>query len=189
VESFPEKTSVRVRRWIERRAERDASRASGEDGVAGVDEAGARSARGPVVVAAVILDRASRSSASPNSKVICENRARSTRGRTGECALAFSVVAVEVNEIDRYNSFWATMLGMQRAARRPAACTVVRARRRQPIAKIDAMSGPRGRRPATRANPRISAASIIAKTCATDHVRARRVHPGYDSRVKRLFDA
>src|SRR5450432_1044652 len=82
---------------------------------AGVDEAGRGPLAGPVVVAAVILDPARRIRGLADSKVLTAARRETLDARIRERAIAFSVVAVDVAEIDRYNIFQATLLGMARA--------------------------------------------------------------------------
>jgi ribonuclease HII len=180
VEPLQEKTSVRVRRWIER-LRKSATRhgASGEESVAGVDEAGRGPLAGPVVVAAVILDPRKPIVGLADSKVLCENDRDRLAVMIRRSALAFSVVAVEVDEIDRYNIFWATMLGMQRAL---AALSLPPA-----YALIDGNQLPRAMPCPARAvvdgdarEPAISAASIIAKT-VRDRIMCELdgVYPGY----------
>jgi ribonuclease HII len=177
---LPEKTTVRVRRWIER-LRKSATRhgASDEALLAGVDEAGRGPLAGPVVVAAVILDPMKPIVGLADSKVICENERDRLAVEIRARALAFAVVAVDVAEIDRYNIFRATMLGMQRAL---AALTLAPA-----YALVDGNQLPKPMPCPARAvvdgdarEPSISAASIIAKTvrdrimCDLDGV-----HPGY----------
>src|SRR6478672_6755996 len=92
--------------------------------VAGVDEAGRGPLAGPVVIAAVILDPRRRINGLADSKVLTAARREKLDTRIRARALAFSVVAIEVDDIDRLNIFQATMLGMARAiaalALRPA---------------------------------------------------------------------
>jgi len=92
--------------------------------VAGVDEAGRGPLAGPVVVAAVILDPRRRINGLRDSKILTAARRETLDARIRARALAFSVVAIEVDDIDRFNIFQATMLGMARAiaalALRPA---------------------------------------------------------------------
>jgi ribonuclease HII len=181
VEPLAEPTvTVRVRRWIER-LRRSATRhgAEGIEALAGVDEAGRGPLAGPVVVAAVILDPRKPIVGLADSKVLCENDRDRLAALIRASALAFSVVSVDVEEIDRYNIFWATMLGMQRAL---AALSLSPA-----YALIDGNHLPKPLPCPARAvvdgdakEPSISAASIIAKTvrdgimCELD-----RAHPGY----------
>jgi ribonuclease HII len=82
---------------------------------AGVDEAGRGPLAGPVVVAAVILDPLRRINGLADSKVLSAKRRETLDVRIRERAIAFSVVAIDVAEIDRINIFQATMLGMARA--------------------------------------------------------------------------
>jgi ribonuclease HII len=83
--------------------------------VAGVDEAGRGPLAGPVVVAAVILDPRRRIDGIGDSKQLSEIQRESLYARIVERAIAYSVIVVEVDEIDRLNIFHATMHGMRRA--------------------------------------------------------------------------
>lgn len=83
--------------------------------VAGVDEAGRGPLAGPVVVAAVILDRRRRIKGLDDSKKLTPEKREHLFALIVERALAYSVVVVEREEIDRINIFQATMVGMTRA--------------------------------------------------------------------------
>jgi len=129
---------------------------------AGVDEAGRGPLAGPVVVAAVILDPLRRINGLADSKILTPARREVLDARIRERAIAFSVVAIEVADIDRYNIFQATMIGMSRAlaALAPA----------PELALIDGNHTPRELVCAARAivdgdalERAISAASILAK--------------------------
>ncbi|HEY6986355.1 MAG TPA: ribonuclease HII [Rhodanobacteraceae bacterium] len=176
----PVPTTVRVRRWIER-LHKSASRhgANGDEVLAGVDEAGRGPLAGPVVVAAVILDPSKPIVGLADSKVLCENERERLAALIRVRALAFSVVAVDVPEIDRFNIFRATMLGMQRAL---AGLPLPPA-----YALIDGNHLPKPMPCPARAvvdgdakEPSISAASIIAKTFR-DHLMCEldTAYPGY----------
>lgn len=82
--------------------------------IAGVDEAGRGPLAGPVVVAAVVFP-ALRTPVNglDDSKRLTPRRREALYGRIVERALAWHVVAVEVEEIDRLNIYHATMLGMR----------------------------------------------------------------------------
>jgi len=147
--------------------------------VAGVDEAGRGPLAGPVVVAAVILDPTWRINGLRDSKILTAARREKLDVRIRARALAFSVVAIEVDDIDRLNIFHATMLGMARAvaALAPAA----------ELALIDGNHLPKNLCCAGRAivdgdalEPAISAASILAKV-ARDRmmVELDAIYPGY----------
>jgi len=130
--------------------------------VCGVDEAGRGPLAGPVVVAAVILDPRRRINGLADSKVLTPARREVLDARIRERAIAFSVVSIDVAEIDRINIFQATMLGMARAL---AALVPV-----PELALIDGNRVPRGTVCAARAivdgdalERAISAASILAK--------------------------
>lgn len=130
--------------------------------VAGVDEAGRGPLAGPVVVAAVILDPARPIRGLDDSKYLSEQRRNVLEPRIRERALAYSVVAIEVADIDRLNIFQATMVGMNRAL-----ATLALAPQ---LALIDGNRVPRQLSCPARAvvggdasEPAISAASILAK--------------------------
>jgi ribonuclease HII len=84
--------------------------------VAGVDEAGRGPLAGPVVVAAVVFDPARpRINGLDDSKQLTARRREALYERIVERALAWAVVAIEADEIDRINIYHATLLGMRRA--------------------------------------------------------------------------
>lgn len=84
--------------------------------IAGVDEAGRGPLAGPVVVAAVVFDPARpRINGLNDSKQLCAERRETLYDRIIERALAWHIVFVEVDEIDRINILQATLLGMRRA--------------------------------------------------------------------------
>lgn len=129
---------------------------------AGVDEAGRGPLAGPVVVAAVILDPARRINGLRDSKILTAERRETLSERIRERAIAFSVVAIGVAEIDRVNIFQASMQGMARALAALA-----------PAAELALVDGPylpknlccRGHAivDGDAFEPAISAASILAK--------------------------
>lgn len=133
-----------------------------EHDVAGVDEAGCGPLAGPVVVAAVILDPARRIRGLADSKLLPEKIRERLYARILNHALAWSVISVEAEEIDRCNILNARLNGMVRAL---AALT-----RAPVLALIDGNRLPCGMPCPARAIvdgdalvPSISAASIIAK--------------------------
>ena len=146
---------------------------------AGVDEAGRGPLAGPVVVAAVILDPVRRINGLRDSKILTAARREQLDERIRARAVAFSVIAIDVADIDRLNIFQATMLGMARA---------VAALAPQPdLALIDGPHLPKGLACASRAIvdgdakiAAISAASILAKV-ARDRLMTEldARYPGY----------
>lgn len=155
------------------------SRVPGPVLVAGVDEAGRGPLAGPVLVAAVILDPARPIGGLADSKRLSAGRRERLALEIRERALAFYVVAVAADEIDRLNILQASLEGMRRAL-----CGL------RPVpsqALIDGNRLPRGLPCPARAivggdasEPAISAASILAKVerdrllCDLDVL-----HPGY----------
>lgn len=139
--------------------------------IAGIDEAGRGPLAGPVVVAAVVFDPARpRINGLADSKQLCAARREFLYGRIVERALAWHVVFVDVDEIDRINIFHATMAGMRRALEgvRDAA----------DLARIDGNALPPGLcRPAEAwiggdsRDRTIMAASILAKVSRDRHMR------------------
>ena len=82
--------------------------------VCGVDEAGRGPLAGPVVAAAVILPGPRRLKGIDDSKKLTPDRRAELSGRLLEIARVGIGVA-DVEEIDRLNIYWATMLAMTRA--------------------------------------------------------------------------
>jgi ribonuclease HII len=83
--------------------------------VAGVDEAGRGPLAGPVVAAAVILDRRRRIRGLADSKVLSPAERSRLAPIIRARALAFGIGWADRDEIDTLNIFQATMLAMRRA--------------------------------------------------------------------------
>ncbi|GAA0722722.1 ribonuclease HII [Dokdonella soli] len=147
--------------------------------VAGVDEAGRGPLAGPVVVAAVILDARRPLEGLADSKALSEAQRESLAPQIRACALAWSVIAVDVDEIERLNILGATMAGMTRALEMLSVAP--------DLALIDGNRLPKTLPCAARAiiggdasEPAISAASILAKTERDRIMRELDpIHPGY----------
>jgi ribonuclease HII len=82
--------------------------------LAGVDEAGCAPLAGPVVAAAVILDRQKYPRGIDDSKNLPIEKREALYERLVKCA-AWAVGIATVEEIDRINIYWARMLAMTRA--------------------------------------------------------------------------
>jgi len=147
--------------------------------VAGVDEAGRGPLAGPVVVSAVILDPERPIRGLNDSKQLDEATREKLYGRIVERALAWTVIFVEREEIDRINIFQATMVGMTRSLMGLSLAPQ--------MALIDGNRLPRTLPCEARAviggdatEPAISAASILAKVSRDRHMHTLdAVHPGY----------
>jgi ribonuclease HII len=151
------------------------------DPVVGVDEAGRGPLAGPVVAAAVVLDRRRVPKGIDDSKKLCaERRAALSAEIRRKACIGVGVATVE--EIDTINIFWATMLAMERAVDDLIACLGA-----EPgMVLVDGNRLPRWRHAAVPIVSgdalclSIAAASIIAK-----HERDRMMldydlaHPGY----------
>ena len=85
--------------------------------VAGVDEAGRGPLAGPVVVAAVILDPSHPIAGLNDSKQLSEARRDALDIEIRARALAFCVIEVGTETIDRHNILQATLFGMRDALR------------------------------------------------------------------------
>ena len=84
--------------------------------IAGIDEAGRGPLAGPVVVAAVVFDPAQpRLNGLDDSKAMTAKRRELLYPRIIERALAYRIVFIEADEIDRRNIFQATLHGMREA--------------------------------------------------------------------------
>lgn len=146
--------------------------------VAGVDEAGRGPLAGPVVAAAVILDRRETPDGLNDSKKLTARR----RAALAEEIRKSSIVGVglaDVEEIDRFNILGASLLAMTRAVdalARPPAIFLIDgdhaprlAQRTLTVVKGDARSSS------------IAAASIIAKTVRDNiMIRLAEEYPAYD---------
>ena len=111
--------------------------AHGARRIAGVDEAGRGPLAGPVVVDAVVLGPGRTPvNGLADSKQLCANRREALYARIIDKAVAWHVVRVEVEEIDRINIYQATMLGMRLA--------VEGVRHAAELARIDGNALPRG---------------------------------------------
>lgn len=129
--------------------------------IAGVDEAGRGPLAGPVVVAAVILDPDRPIAGLDDSKKLNAARREALCDAIRENALAWSVVEVTAEEIDRLNILQATLLGMCRAVEglpEPPSLALIDGNRSPDLdCETRALVGGDGLEPA------ISAASILAK--------------------------
>lgn len=147
--------------------------------VAGVDEAGRGPLAGPVVVAAVILDPRRPIDGLADSKVLNESRRDALAAQIRANALAFSVIAIDTDEIEQLNILGATLIGMTRAL---LALTIA-----PTLALIDGNRLPKSLPCAARviiggdaSEAAISAASILAKTTRDRIMRdLDPIHPGY----------
>ncbi|MGH8154909.1 MAG: ribonuclease HII [Rhodanobacteraceae bacterium] len=130
--------------------------------VAGVDEAGRGPLAGPVVVAAVVLDPAQPMEGLADSKQLSAKRREALYALIVTRALAYSIVCVEADEIDRINILQATLRGMTRALESleiPPALALIDGNRLPGSLPCPARAIVRG----DATEPVISAASILAK--------------------------
>ena len=129
--------------------------------IAGVDEAGRGPLAGPVMVAAVILDPRQPIDGLDDSKRLSEKRREALFPLIREMSLAWSIVEVAADEIDRVNILQATLLGMRRAVEQlsPAPSQALIDGNRAPDLDCEVKTIIQG----DRLEPAISAASILAK--------------------------
>ncbi|MDQ3139637.1 MAG: ribonuclease HII [Pseudomonadota bacterium] len=145
--------------------------------IVGVDEAGRGPLAGPVVAAAVVLDRKRCPRGIDDSKKLCLEVRESIHGKLRQVA-RIGVGVASVEEIDRFNIFWATMLAMTRAVEalglEPG--TVLVDGNRCPDWRYASKAIVRG----DAKSRSIAAASIVAKV-TRDRMMADycAVHPGY----------
>ena len=89
--------------------------AEGVELVAGVDEVGVGPLAGPLVAAAVILPREFELRGVDDSKKLARRRAAAWRRRSAPARSAVGIGVVEVEEVDRLNTYWAALEAMRRA--------------------------------------------------------------------------
>ena len=155
--------------------------------VAGIDEAGRGPLAGPVVCAAVILRPRARLPGLDDSKRLSAATREELFPRIQAQAIAWCVVFLEVDEIDRLNIFHATMEGMRRAV---SGLSVAPERAlvdgnvvpRGMCCPAEALVGGDGRERA------IMAASVLAKVSRDRHMVALdALHPGYGFAVHKGY--
>ncbi len=149
--------------------------------IAGVDEAGCAPLAGPVVAAAVVLDREKFPRGIDDSKKLPIEAREAIFGRLQKVA-RIGVGIASVEEIDEINIYWARMLAMSRAVE-----ALSRAAGFEPAwVLVDGNATPRWERPSkaivagdTKCRS-IAAASIVAKV-TRDRIMAdhARTWPGY----------
>jgi ribonuclease HII len=167
--------AARTRRLFRRERE---LLAAGARHIAGVDEAGVGPLAGPVVAAAVVFAPEVRVDGVDDSKTIAPARRDALAAEIRERAVAWTVIAVEPDEIDRINIYRATLEAMRRAVIGLGVApdhVLVDARTipgiefpQEPIVKGD------------RSSHAIAAASILAKTTRDARMRDHDLEfPGY----------
>ncbi len=147
--------------------------------IAGVDEVGRGPLAGPVVAAAVILDPQQPLAGLTDSKKISESRREALAADIRDKALAWSIVRVEAEEIDRINILQASLRAMWLAVEQlstPPDYVMVDGNRLPAELGIPAEAVVQG----DNRVPCISAASIIAKVARDQEMcEMDRVYPGY----------
>ena len=146
--------------------------------VAGVDEVGRGPLAGAVVTAAVILDPGRPIAGLRDSKALTPARREALAEVIRAQALAWALGRAEVEEIDRLNILWATLLAMERAVLalpvRPDRVLVDGDRCPAVPFPVEAVVG------GDASVPCISAASILAKvTRDRELVELDALYPGY----------
>ena len=156
--------------------------------ICGVDEAGRGPCAGPPCVAAVILDPANLPQGIDDSKALTEVRRFALEPQIKAAAVAWSVITITVEEIDRLNILGATMAGMARAVEALDPCAH--------HALIDGNRCPKLDIPSTAVikgdalSLSIAAASILAKT-ARDRIMIEMdsIYPVYGFRKHKGYQA
>jgi ribonuclease HII len=146
--------------------------------VCGVDEAGRGPLAGPVVAAAVVLDRRRPIEGVRDSKLLSPPARERLAEAIRADALAWAIGVASVEEIERLNILQASLLAMRRAVEslQPAADRALIDGKHVPVLGIPARAIVDG----DALEPAISAASILAKTHRDSLMRALDVQfPGY----------
>lgn len=148
--------------------------------IAGVDEAGRGPLAGPVVAAAVILCDGGIVGVADSKMLSAKKRGLLAAEIRASCHVGVGLASVE--EIDRLNILWASMLAMQRAVE----ALVAESGLSPELVLVDGNRCPELRWPSRAiiggdaSEPAISAASIIAKELRDGIMRELAMaHPGY----------
>lgn len=146
---------------------------------AGCDEAGRGCLAGPVFAAAVILPETVRISGLNDSKQLSESKRYLLRTLIEKSAIAYAVASADPVEIDEINILNASILAMHRAldmlSETPGQI-LVDGNRFRPYHNIPYHCIIRG----DGRYLSIAAASVLAKTCRDDHMKALdQLHPQY----------
>lgn len=154
------------------------TRAVPERRICGVDEAGRGPIAGPVFAAAVILNPRRPVAGLKDSKLLSPARREALALAIRDTALAWSVASASVEEIDRVNILQASLLAMRRAVERltvaPEEAWVDGNRCPVLACTVRVITG------GDRSVPRISAASILAKTARdAEMLRLHARYPDY----------
>ena len=154
--------------------------------ICGIDEAGRGPLAGPVVAAAVILDRKRIPKGLNDSKQLSEEDREALYPRIMEMAVAVGVGEASVGEIDLINIRQATHMAMARAVRAltvPAEFALVDGNDPPALpCRCDTLVGGDGR------SVSIAAASIIAKVTRDRMMRMlHEEHPGYNWRANKGY--
>lgn len=152
----------RERRRLERiHRYEEAARAQGYRLVGGIDEVGRGPLAGPVVAACVVADGALKLKGLNDSKQVAPEVREALAHEIRAKAVAWAIGAASVEEIDRLNIYWASVLAMERAL---AALAVAPEYLLTDAVRIKSWSGPQ--EPVIKGDAKcatVAAASILAK--------------------------
>ncbi len=153
-------------------------RNNGINYIAGVDEAGRGPLAGDLVVASVILPNDFKIEGIDDSKSISDKKRREAFELIKKHAIAYSIVFITAEEIDEYNIYKATQIGMKRSIDSLSI--------KPEHVLIDAMPLPELTIPNTsiikgdKLSASIGAASILAKVTRDDYMEEmNRLYPQY----------
>jgi ribonuclease HII len=135
--------------------------AAGHRFVGGIDEVGRGPLAGPVVAACVVVDGPLRLRGLNDSKQVPQELRESLALEIKAQAIAWGVGEASVEEIDRINIYWASVLAMERAL---AALTIAPEYLLTDAVRIKSWSGPQ--EPVIKGDAKcatVAAASIVAK--------------------------
>ncbi len=90
----------------------------GDEYVAGLDEVGRGSIAGPLVVACVIFPPFYSNNAIDDSKKLTDRQRRKLVDVIKKDAIAYHIEVITVEEVDNYNIYLATQIGMERAVKK-----------------------------------------------------------------------
>lgn len=152
----------------------------GKEGIAGLDEAGRGSIAGPLVVGCVIFPPFYDNYEIDDSKLLSNKQRRKLLEVIKRDAIEYVVEIISVEEVDQYNIYRATQIGMERALKRLKTRVEAILTDAMPLKDYDNSLPLESIIKGDQKSVTIAAASILAKVTRDDiMIELNKTYPGY----------